>query len=131
VLITPTVVTTMGAGFTVVTTGACLGPDHVRDYGRRRSHVTVTLHNVKGENPPPDADVTESYRRHAPRRSRCLRAGASTNVAATGGGTVATTGNQQTTTPGDFILRGRQQAGPSVGRSTRPRGRARRLRLLD
>lgn len=105
VLISPTVVTAQGAGFTVTTTGACVDPVTIAITDAAGHTTTVTLHNVKGTNPPP-TNTTPNAIVVTPSQIPLLGCGASTNVVATGGGTTATTGNQQTTTPASAFFVG-------------------------
>src|SRR4029079_11947509 len=98
VLISPTVVTAQGQGFTVTTTGACLDPITFAITDAAGHTVVVTLHNVKGTEPPPTTTSNNPIV-ITPGTVPLLACGASTNVIASGGGTTETTGNQQTIKP--------------------------------
>ena len=98
VLVSPSVVLTSGAGFTVTTTGACVDPVTLAITDAAGHTVTVKLSNKFGTNPPP-TNTSANPITVTPSTVPLLGCGATTNVVASGGGTVTTTGNTQTVTP--------------------------------
>ena len=95
----PNVVTSSGSGFTVTTTGACVDPATFPVTDAAGHTTTVDLHNVFGTTPP--ATVTTNIPIvAAPLPVPTLTCAANTyGLTATGGGTITTQGNQQTTKP--------------------------------
>jgi hypothetical protein len=101
VTVSPSVVQTSGAGFTVTTNGACVDPLTIVITDSAGHSVTVTLHNTLGTNPPPST-TTPNPIIITPSPVPTITCGTSTSVIVSGGGTTTTTGNQQTVTPGSF-----------------------------
>ena len=97
-LISPTVVQNSGGGFTVTTQGVCVDPVTFIITDSAGHSVTVTLSNVLGTTAPPTTTSPNPIV-VTPSSIPTLGCGVSTNVVATGGGTVSTTGNTQTVTP--------------------------------
>jgi hypothetical protein len=98
VTLSPSVVQTSGAGFTATTTGFCVDPMTFVITDSAGHSVTATLHNTLGTVAPPTTTSPNPIV-VTPSSIPALSCGASTNVIATGGGTVSTVGNQTTVTP--------------------------------
>jgi hypothetical protein len=105
VLIAPTTVLTSGAGFTVTTNGSCVDPVQIPVTDSAGHTVSVELTNEPGDSPPPTLSSPNPIT-VTPSPIPLLGCGASTNVVATGGGTVSTTGNTRTVTPATTFLVG-------------------------
>jgi len=104
-LVSPSIVTNAGAGFTVTTLGACVEDATFVITDAAGHSITATLTNQLGTAAPP-TNTTPNPIAVTPSSIPLLTCGASTNVVATGGGTVATTGNQQVTTPASAFFVG-------------------------
>jgi hypothetical protein len=106
VLISPSVVTTSGAGFTVTTLGFCVDPLNIAITDSAGHTVTVTLHNVVGTATPASTTARvgiiltpSSFPAGSP-----LLCGSSTSLVATGGGFTTQTGTTVTYTPPTAFL---------------------------
>ncbi len=102
-----TFVQNSGGGFTVITKGVCVTPATLTVRDAAGHTATATLNNNPGTTPPassvlPAAIVVTPSASNLP----VLGCGASTNVVPVGGGTITTTGNQQTTTPATSFTTG-------------------------
>jgi hypothetical protein len=103
VLVSPTVVLTSGAGFTVTTTGACVDPVVIGITDSAGHTVTVRLSNNLGTLAPPTFTSPNPIL-VSPSPVPTLACGASATVAVSGGGTTETSGNTQTVTPATSFL---------------------------
>jgi hypothetical protein len=101
--VSPSVVTSSGAGFTVTTLGACLAPATLSISDAAGHVTTVTVNNNVGTTPPATL-TTPIPITVMPATIPTLACGANTGIVATGGGTITTQGNTQTTTPATTLF---------------------------
>jgi hypothetical protein len=103
------VVAASGGGFTVITRGACVTPATLTINDSVGHTSTVTLNNNLGTNPPASNTVPAAIN-VVPNPIAPLGCG-TTNIFATGGGTITTQGNTSTTTAAKSFTIGTDQPG--------------------
>jgi len=99
------IVANSGGGFTLTTLGGCVSPATIAINDSAGHTATVTLNNNVGTTPP-STTTSPIPIVVTPSNVPALTCGANTNIVATGGGTITTTGTTQTPNPATSLFVG-------------------------